>query len=694
MIGKSITHSEFHIRLHGKVKNGSFARFPHSDWTVVKSHLRTSLALIVFLCALTCGPSGANAVGGFNSTSEAWITEHPSSQWWSLSTALTGDVDGDGRTDAIADVFGTWNVALSTGSKFAPSTPWLSTFAAPSPDITPLVGDVNGDGKDDAVAAENNGVWKVALANSGGTQFNAPSVTPFVTGFGSPVSGSTFTYMLGDVNGDKKADAVYFEKNYSQAKGTWSVALSNGTGFVPAAAPWATGVGSGYSGTTVAKLADVTGDGRSDAVYIENGKWTAAPSTGAKFGYSASPTSLLSSTLGTSNPLLADVNGDGKADGLSVSTNGAWTVALASTAPGASGDIPSFAAPVNWGKGAQAPTSGVTSGATPPPTQYFAVDLDGTVPSGAAKGTAESLAVKGGTWWVWAAKTPADFKASGPPALDENFNSLDSNRWSTAHYDYWYNGQPTRGQGVNVPYSIAEAGTYSAANSTTNGVLNQSIGVTGAGTSAVYTIGSINSLGRIEANGQYAAGTGFRFKEGYVEASINVPRSIDCGGCWPAFWLLPAPSISAKTGLTEVWEHQCRSKPEEVDIFEFFPHLPGDWKDIQYYDTHWGTCTPNGYLDTTVRNNLDTAPAQTRQVVSTKLTGGYHTYGMLRTGTKLQFFVDGIAGQEVTVGIPKKEMYLILTLQRGKDNTPPTNMTFPPTTSGVKMQTDYIKVWR
>ncbi|MFT4049121.1 MAG: family 16 glycosylhydrolase, partial [Solirubrobacterales bacterium] len=106
------------------------------------------------------------------------------------------------------------------------------------------------------------------------------------------------------------------------------------------------------------------------------------------------------------------------------------------------------------------------------------------------------------------------------------------------------------------------------------------------------------------------------------------------------------------------------------------------------------TCTPNGYLDNTVANNLDTAPAQTRQVVSTKLTGGFHTYGMLRTGTKLQFFVDGIAGQEVTVGIPKKEMYLILTLQRGKDNTPPTNMTFPPTNNGVNMQTDYIKVWR
>ncbi|MFT4049186.1 MAG: VCBS repeat-containing protein, partial [Solirubrobacterales bacterium] len=383
----------------------------------MRPHLRISLTFVVFLCVLACGPVSANAAGvvGLNPTSEAWITEHPSSQWWSLSTALTGDVNGDGRTDAIADVFGTWNVALSTGSNFAPSTPWLGTFAVPSSDMTPLVGDVNGDGKDDAVAAENNGVWKVALANSGGTQFNAPSVTPFLTGFGSPVSGSTFTYMLGDVNGDGKADAVYFEKNYAQAKGTWNVALSNGTAFVPAPAPWATGVGAGYSGTTVAKLADVTGDGRSDAVYVENGKWTAAPSTGTRFGYSASPTSPLSSTLGTSNPLLADVNGDGKADGLSVSSSGAWTVALASTTPSASGDIPSFGAPAAWGKGAQAPTFGIATGATPPPTQYFAVDLDGTVPSGAAKGTAESLAVKGGTWWGWAAKTPADFKASGPP---------------------------------------------------------------------------------------------------------------------------------------------------------------------------------------------------------------------------------------------------------------------------------------
>lgn len=667
----------------------------HSERIIMKQLLRSSSTLVVLVCAFAIPATHATAATGligYPTGSTAWITEFPPSQYASQSVSLTGDVDGDGRTDAIVDFAGTWYVALSTGSKFAPYSMWLGAFAPPVPGITQLVADVNGDGKDDAVAVEN-GVWKVALANSAGTGFNPPAAIPFVTGFGAPATGSTFTYMLGDIDGDKKADAVCFEKNVAQGKATWSAALSNGSSFVKSANPWATNLGT-YALGTVAKLADVTGDGRSDAVFLENGKWNAATSNGVAFGSPNNPSNQLSSTLGMNLPMLADVNGDGKSDGLSVSIGGTWTVALASTTPGVYGDIPSFGAPTTWGKGVIPPANGATSGA-PMPIQYFVVDLDGTVPSGATKGTAESLAVKGGTWWGWAATTPAQYKASGPPALDENFDSLDWNRWSTPHYDYWYNGQPTRGSGVVTPNSNLETGTYTAANNTvSNGILSQAIGVTGTGTNAAYTIGSLNSLGRFDANGQYIPGTGFRFKEGYVEASIYVPKNIDCGGCWPAFWMLSAPSINAKTGLTETWEHQCRSKPEEVDIFEFFPNLGND---LQYFDTHWGTCVPSGlnnWGDTTVSNNLDTAPAQTRQVVGTKLAGGYHTYGMLRTATKLQFFVDGIASQEVTVGLPQKEMYLILTLQRGKDNTPPVNMTFPATTNGVNMKTEYIKVWR
>jgi hypothetical protein len=79
-------------------------------------------------------------------------------------------------------------------------------------------------------------------------------------GFGGPWG----THRVGDVNGDRRADLLFFEPG-TDGRATAHVALSNGSGFVPAGA-WLSGI----EGALLA-IADFDGDGRSDLLHLRHG---------------------------------------------------------------------------------------------------------------------------------------------------------------------------------------------------------------------------------------------------------------------------------------------------------------------------------------------------------------------------------------------------------------------------------------
>lgn len=195
---------------------------------------------------------------------QRWTQGHGSGS----ANQLMGDVDGDGKDDAVAFFSnGDWYVALSTGSTFGGNTRWTQGHGSGS--VSQFLADVNGDGKADAVVFFSNGDWYVALST--GSAFGG--YTRWTQGHGS----GSVKQLMGDVTGDGKADAIVFFSN-----GDWYVAPSTGTAF-GGATRWAQGHGSGSANQL---LGDVTGDGKADAIafFSVAGSWYVAASTGSAFG--------------------------------------------------------------------------------------------------------------------------------------------------------------------------------------------------------------------------------------------------------------------------------------------------------------------------------------------------------------------------------------------------------------------------
>ena len=129
-------------------------------------------------------------------------------------------MNGDGRADAVAGYTGQassspgeWWVALAADSHFGPPNRW-ATLRLPGDRL--LMGDVNGDGRADAVITSvSSGDWYIALSNGGG--FDAPG--QWAHAFGP----TTSNLLLADVTGDHRADALAF----AAGAGVWYVAPSH-----------------------------------------------------------------------------------------------------------------------------------------------------------------------------------------------------------------------------------------------------------------------------------------------------------------------------------------------------------------------------------------------------------------------------------------------------------------------------------
>ena len=202
---------------------------------------------------------------------------------------LLGDVDGDGKADLVGigspkdPDAGVVYVAKSDGSGF-PAWTWKTAGRMIGDGAGVLLGDVDGDGKADLVGIgspkdPDAGVVYVAKSNGSGFPAWTWQTAGRMIGDGAGV-------LLGDVDGDRKADLVGIGSPKDPDAGVVYVAKSNGSGFPGWA--WKT-TSRMMSDTARALIGDVTGDRKNDLVGVgspvdaDAGVVYMAPSTGTQF---------------------------------------------------------------------------------------------------------------------------------------------------------------------------------------------------------------------------------------------------------------------------------------------------------------------------------------------------------------------------------------------------------------------------
>lgn len=305
---------------------------------------------------------GANAFDG----GSTWIATAftANSGWDAADNPVTlADVNGDGLSDIIGFKSGT-QVALATGSDFAPPTTWISNFSPEfnwTADQPRYLADINGDGLADIVGFSTNGVI-TALADAANDRFIQQ---PGIFAFFAPNNGwdTDAPRYLADVNGDKALDIVGFNDGVL-------VALANDQGSFDIPTSWNANYGlrQGFAAANVL-LADVNGDGKSDVVAMNQQTRTVnvALSTGSAFSESGWDQSYQSfaanAQWGPDNPrMFSDVNGDGLADIIGFSSD--VQVGLSNGA--------GFEPPETWSTGFGAPNWDQTT-----PRMLMDVNADG-----------------------------------------------------------------------------------------------------------------------------------------------------------------------------------------------------------------------------------------------------------------------------------------------------------------------------
>jgi endonuclease/exonuclease/phosphatase family metal-dependent hydrolase len=228
------------------------------------------------------------------------------------------DVNGDGKDDQIV-----WNPSYTSGNTRVYLATTGGSFSATaiqqaaSASLTTRLyfADINGDGMADRIFWNPNydsGNNRVYFATGGGN-FNTTPVTTTVASSESDNS----TYYYADINGDGKADKILWHPTVNSGK--TMVYLSNGDGQFTASASYST-AGPSSTATTKYYFTDLNGDGRADKIFwrpdVYKGKLKIyfSDSDGTFDG----PLFSLrgASSDATTQFFFADISGDGKADQL------------------------------------------------------------------------------------------------------------------------------------------------------------------------------------------------------------------------------------------------------------------------------------------------------------------------------------------------------------------------------------------
>jgi hypothetical protein len=257
---------------------------------------------------------------------------------------VLGDVNGDSHADivgfgnagtyvALANADGTFGTAALAVNSFGSSAAaggWSSNDQYPR-----QIADVNGDGRADIVGFGSAGVY-VSLANTHGT-FDAAALG--TASFGSSTaagdwkSETSYPRVLGDVNGDGRADIVGFG-----SAGVY-VALANADGTFQSAslALHSFGASSASGGWTSNDLyprqvADVNADGMGDVVgFGSNGAYVAFATGNGNFASGELDLNAFGRLAGgwaTQDQyprVLADINADGASDIIGFAHDGVHT---------------------------------------------------------------------------------------------------------------------------------------------------------------------------------------------------------------------------------------------------------------------------------------------------------------------------------------------------------------------------------